>query len=450
MSYPAVVEKRSRPTEEKPARSSRIPAGRIERLARIGWLAGEAALGGLAERGRRVGKPAGDYHPLLSASNAERLTRRLSTLRGAAMKLGQLLSLEGEDFLPPEFSDALLALRADADAMPRTQLARVLGRAWGKGWEDRIDAFDWDPIAAASIGQVHVGEHGGRALAFKVQYPGVAQSIESDLDNLASVFRLARLLPEEIDLDPVVAEAKQQLRGEADYLEEAAALERYRELLADEARCAVPAVDREWTTRRVLAMDFLSGRPLEDLRGSEYSDEERDRVAELLFRILFRELFEWRYCQTDPNFANYLYDPKTGQLGLIDLGSAREVPERLSALYLEIFRAGLANRRGRLEELGCEVGFFSPDERRDRIESVVDMMELACEPFHRDGYDCGASDLAKRLRERGFALTFEQGFAQPPPAETMFLHRKIGGTFLLTSRLRARIAGRTLIERFIG
>ncbi|NNL84315.1 MAG: AarF/ABC1/UbiB kinase family protein [Myxococcales bacterium] len=435
---------------EERSRESRIPAGRLERLLRIGWLAGEAALGGLAERARRIGDPQSAYHPVLSEANAERLTRRLSTLRGAAMKLGQLLSLEGEDFLPPEFSDALMALRADADAMPRSQLDRVLGRAWGRGWQERLEHFDWEPVAAASIGQVHVGRHEGRTLAFKVQYPGVAESIESDVDNLASVFRLARLLPAEVDLEPVIAEAKRQLRCEADYRAEAAALAHYRALMGAEDRCLVPSVLDEWTTRQVLAMDFLPGLPLEDLLGPEHRAAERDRVAGLLLRILFRELFEWRFCQTDPNFANYLYDARNGTLGLLDLGSAREVPDWLSAAYLEIFRAGLANNRGRLKEIACEVGYFGPDERMDRVNSVVDMLELACEPFHRDGYDCGDSDLAKRIRERGFTLAFEQGFTRPPPPETMFLHRKIGGTFLLASRLRARIAGRTLIEPFLA
>ena len=136
-------------------RSSRIPAGRIERFARAGWMAGEAALGGLWEKARQLGggEDASSYSSLLNPAAAERLARRLSSMRGAAMKLGQMLSLEGEDLLPPEVARALAMVRADADSMPETQLRRVLGRAYGRGWEKRFRSFDPTPVAAASIGR---------------------------------------------------------------------------------------------------------------------------------------------------------------------------------------------------------------------------------------------------------------------------------------------------------
>src|SRR5215470_16949869 len=157
---------------------SRVPAGRLERLTRIGWMAGEAALGGVAERARRMaagGEPAGSA--LFTGPNARRLARRLSRMRGAAMKLGQLLSLEGDDFLPREVAEALALLRSDADAMPDEQLRAVLRAEYGEGWEARFAHFDAEPIAAASIGQVHEARLAdGRELALKIQYPGVARS----------------------------------------------------------------------------------------------------------------------------------------------------------------------------------------------------------------------------------------------------------------------------------
>ncbi len=282
-----------------------------------------------------------------------------------------------------------------------------------------------------------------------MQYPGVAKSIESDVDNLATAFGLARLLPQELDLDPIVAEAKRQLRVEADYQLEAAALRRYGQLLVSEPACVVPGVIDAWSTRRVLAMDRVPGLPLEDLAGPDHDPAERNRVVTCLYRILFRELFEWRYCQTDPNLANYLYDPQSGAIGLLDLGSTREVPEWLSSTYREIFRAGIRRDREALRSLALEVGFVNASDPRESIELVVEMMELGCEPFREDGYDCGGSDLAKRLRDIGFDLTFGHGFMRPPPAETMFLHRKMGGTFLLAARLKAVIPGRSLIGPFL-
>ncbi len=260
-------------------RRARIPSGRIERLARIGWLAGEVTLGGLAEGARRwFGSDTVERSIFVTHMNAQRLAKRLSSLRGAAMKLGQLLSLEGDDYLPPEITGALARLRADAHAMPDAQLRRVLGHALGKGWERRFREFGFDPVAAASIGQVHYAvANDGRELALKIQYPGVARSIDSDVDNLASLLRLSRLLPGAFDVSGLLTEAKRQLRQEADYHAEAAHLRRYRGLLADDPAFVVPGVHDDFTTPHVLAMDFVRGTPLDEV--GEISQAVRNRIG---------------------------------------------------------------------------------------------------------------------------------------------------------------------------
>jgi predicted unusual protein kinase regulating ubiquinone biosynthesis (AarF/ABC1/UbiB family) len=149
---------------------------------------------------QQAGEPAHLGSVLFSGPNARRLAARLGRLRGAAMKVGQLVSLQGEDVLPPEFAQALAVLRAQATPMPLQQLRGVLGREFGKGWERRFATFDYEPVAAASIGQVHhATTPDGRDLALKIQYPGVARSITSDIDNVA-VLRLFNLLPLNLDV----------------------------------------------------------------------------------------------------------------------------------------------------------------------------------------------------------------------------------------------------------
>jgi predicted unusual protein kinase regulating ubiquinone biosynthesis (AarF/ABC1/UbiB family) len=131
----------------------------------------------------------------------------------SAMKMGQMLSMESADILPREFTDALATLRDSANRMPRSQVRGVLGREYGKGWEARFETFDYEPAAAASIGQVHRARtRDGRDLALKIQYPGVARSIDSDVDNMALFLRLANILPIEMDISGIVAEVKRQLR----------------------------------------------------------------------------------------------------------------------------------------------------------------------------------------------------------------------------------------------
>jgi predicted unusual protein kinase regulating ubiquinone biosynthesis (AarF/ABC1/UbiB family) len=432
-----------------------VPQGQLERLGRIGWMAGELTLGGAVEKARRFASGASAQNAasaLLSGANARRLAKRLSAMRGAAMKLGQLLSLEGDDFLPPEFAGALAVLRADGDAMPDAQRERLLATEWGAAWRERFAEFDPEPIAAASIGQVHRAvARDGRVLALKVQYPGVASSIESDVDNLVTALRWSRLLPADVDLADLAAEAKRQLVREADYEQEAASLERYGELLTGEPGVAVPRVHRDLTTPRVLAMDFLRGVPLEDLCGAEHGQARRDEVAALLYRLLLREIFELRFVQSDPNFANFLWLPEAQQVGLVDLGAAHAVAPRVAAQYARLIGGAMAGSRDALRAFALELGYVRGDEPHARIEGVVDALEIGCEPFAARGvYEFARSDLTERLRNAALELAFVRGHRRPPPVETLFLQRKFAGTFLLCARLRARVDLRRLAAPFVA
>ncbi len=409
--------------------------------------AGELAFGAAAEGMRRLarGEAAQFGTALLSAPNAKRLAARLARLRGAAMKIGQLVSLQGEDVLPPEFAQALSVLRSQAVPMPPEQVRRVLGREYGKGWEKRFAHFDWEPIAAASIGQVHrATAANGRDLALKIQYPGVARSIASDVDNVAVLLRLFNLLPLGIDVAGMAAEAKRQLAQEADYEAEGRFLERYAKLVAGEPGLLVPRVHWDLTTPRVMAMDFVAGEPLEYL--ASVSQAKRDAVGSLLERLLFRELFEFRVMQTDPNFANYLYQPDSGRVVLLDFGATMRFPAAFVANYVRITRAVIEGDRDAVAQEAMRIGYAGSDDSPARLEAVTDIVFLVCEPLrHRGRYDFPGSDLPARVRDLGYDLAFRQGLVRAPPPETIFLHRKLVGSFLLLARIGARVDARALV-----
>jgi predicted unusual protein kinase regulating ubiquinone biosynthesis (AarF/ABC1/UbiB family) len=426
-----------------------VPQSRLGRLARIGLAAGELAVGGAIEGLRRLGQPndpkAGS--PLFTATTARRLAERLSNLRGAAMKLGQLISLQGEEVLPPEFAQALAVLRSSAAPMPPEQLHRVLGREYGRGWEARFAEFSDEPIAAASIGQVHRARtRDGRDLALKIQYPGVARSIASDVDNVATLLRMAKVLPIDIDVPAIAGEAKRQLQQEADYLAEGRFLEKYARLVAGEPDLHVPRVHWDFTTPRVMAMDFVDGVPLESMALEGVAQKQRDRLGALLEHLMFRELFEFRVMQTDPNFANYLFQPASGQLVLLDFGATQVLSPTLVEKFRRITRAVIAKDRAAVAREAAAIGYLGRDAPRSHVEAAVDMILLVCEPLHHRGrYDFGASDLPARARDFGFDLAFKQGLMKAPPPETMFLHRKLAGMYLLVARLGSRIDVRSLI-----
>jgi predicted unusual protein kinase regulating ubiquinone biosynthesis (AarF/ABC1/UbiB family) len=241
----------------------------MSRLALFGGMA-SGVLGGMlvdgalqVARGRRPS--ASDL--LLTPGNALRVTHQLAHLRGAAMKAGQLISMDAGEVLPAELTGILSRLREDAHPMPAAQLNATLKQQWGADWRSRFAQFSATPLAAASIGQVHRARTlDGRELAIKIQYPGVRESIDSDVDNVGTLLRLSGLLPKGLDIAPLLAAAKQQLHEEADYGREGECLLKFRQLLEGSPEFLVPDLAADFSTEHVLAMTYVQGVPIESSR----------------------------------------------------------------------------------------------------------------------------------------------------------------------------------------
>ena len=428
-----------------------VPSGRLSRLGQFGRLAGGVAGGMLAEGARRLAD--GDRprmrDMLLTPGNVNRIADRLSHLRGAAMKLGQMISMDAGDLLPPELAEIMARLRQNAHRMPPQQLQQVLNRDWGKDWRPRFARFNASPIAAASIGQVHRAQtRDGRDLAIKVQYPGVRQSIGADVDNVAGLLRMTGLLPNELDIAPLLAAAKQQLEDEADYLREGGQMALFAKLLANAPDYVVPVLDDEFTTGQVLAMSFVEGRPIEDL--VDAPQDTRDAAVGSLIALVLRELFEFGVMQTDPNFANYRYQPDTGRLVLLDFGASRPVAPETSTGYRALLRAVVAADRDGVRDAALAAGFVGAGaiaHHRPRIDKMIDVIIAV---LNRPGpFDFGDRGFVEVLREQGIAVASDQASWHIPPPEMLFIQRKISGTALLAARLKARIDIRAMLEPYL-
>jgi predicted unusual protein kinase regulating ubiquinone biosynthesis (AarF/ABC1/UbiB family) len=413
-----------------------------------GGIAGRAALG--SARALATGQRPDAAALLLSPGNIRRVTDQLADLRGAAMKMGQLISMDTGDFLPPELSEIMARLRADGQAMPPKQLRTVLDRGWGKGWLSRFARFDVRPIAAASIGQVHrAWMKDGTELAVKVQYPGVRASIDSDVDNVATLMRLSGLVPGHLDTSSMLSEAKRQLHEEADYAREADCLARFHALLADSPDFVVPRLHGELTTPDILTMDYVPGEPIEAL--AEAPQDVRDAAMTRLIGLVFRELFEFRLMQTDPNFANYRWNRTTGQIVLLDFGATREISPEIAARYHQLMVAGLEGDRAATRNAAVEIGFFGPDTGPDKQDRILDLFEAAFAPVKTSGtFDFSSTDIAARVKDDGLALAQDRDFWHIPPVDTLFLQRKFGGLFLLGARLKARVDVRAMMAQWAG
>ncbi|CAH1592236.1 putative ABC transporter [Vibrio owensii] len=433
------------------AKERSLPTHRISRFSKFASLATRVAGNVIAEGTKQIAKgnkpKAKDL--LLTPQNIARLTDQLAHLRGAAMKLGQMLSMDAGDVLEPELADILSRLRSNADPMPAKQLNGVMEGSLGANWKAEFLSFNFKPIASASIGQVHQAySDAGDNLAVKVQYPGIRKSIDSDVDNVGTLLKVVGLIPESVDYKGLLEEAKKQLHDEADYVREAQFAIRYHDALKEHPHFVVPKIHTESSSDSVLAMEFIDGSPIEQIE--HYDQSTRDFVMHSLLELLFRELFEFKMVQTDPNFANYLYIENTRQIGLLDFGATREYSERFSTGYRQAFASVVNNDEQGLNEALEQIGFFSQTILPDQRQAILDLVKMACEPMLVDElYDFKASGLAQKLREAGTILSMEQEYWHTPPADALFLHRKIGGMYLLAARIGAKVNIRQLVSPYL-
>ncbi len=428
-------------------KSRRVPASRLSRLAHFGGLAGKVASNVMIAGAKQAlsGQKTSRTELLLQPGNINAVAEKLSHLRGAAMKLGQLLSMDAGELLPPELSALLARLRADAAPMPHKQLVATFAKELGPDWLDKFSHIELNSFARASIGQVHKAtSEQGQKLAIKVQYPGVADSIHSDVDNVVSLIKLSGLLPKTLNIQPLVEEAKLQLLAETDYHLEASALNGFAQALADNPHFKVPGSYPSLSTRHLLTMEFVEGEPLENM--VTLPQHTRDELAFRLIELFFIEMFELGMIQTDPNLANYQYNRSSGQIVLLDFGATRTISPALRQGYKKLLRAGAEQNREALKQAACEIGYFADDIDGHYQQAVLSLFDLAMSPLRSStAFDFAASGLAKQISEQGRQLSMQSRQWHTPPVDALFIHRKLAGLYLIAARLKAKVDLRPLL-----
>ena len=435
---------------QKNTDTASIPKSRLSRLGKLSSLVGRVAGNMLAEG---VSELAKGNRPnmkdlLLTPTNAIRVADQLAQMRGAAMKVGQMISMDAGDMLPAQLTDLLARLRSDAKSMPEKDLIRLLEAQWGENWQEKFIQFPLQPIAAASIGQVHkVITQDLKRLAVKIQYPGIKQSINSDVDNVATLIKMTGLLPKGMDIKPLLAEAKKQLHDEADYALEGRYLNQYAAVIKNDEAFVIPVLDKEFSSDTILAMSFVDGIPIEQLVNAP--QETRDLVMSQLMRLFFKELFDFQLVQTDPNFANYQYNHETQKIVLLDFGATRVYTPQMAESYRQLMQSASKHEKPNIRQAILDIGLIRQDLPEKVQQNITELAYMACEPLYGESpYDFAASDLSSRLQRQGMQLGLEKEYAHTPSANAIFLHRKLGGLFLLAIKLKAKVDMQSLFAPY--
>ncbi|XP_062995858.1 atypical kinase COQ8B, mitochondrial [Elgaria multicarinata webbii] len=436
------------------ARERKVPVTRIGRLANFGGLAVGLGLGALAEVARNSlngeQKPKEDSlllesNPFLSEANTERLVDTLCKLRGAALKIGQMLSIQDNSFISPQLQRIFERVRQSADFMPPSQMKEVLVEELGSDWRDKVASFEETPFAAASIGQVHLGVlKDGTEVAMKIQYPGIAQSIQSDVDNLLSLLKMSVMVPEGLFADNTLQVLRKELEWECDYQREADCARRFRRLLAGDPFFEVPEVVGELSTRRVLVVELVGGVPLDQCQALD--QETRNEICSHILRLCLRELFEFRFMQTDPNWSNFFYDAERHKVTLLDFGASRGYSKEFTDHYIEVVRAAADGDRAKVLQKSKDLKFITGFETKVFEEAHVNAVMILGEAFSTPGlFDFGAQNTTQSIQDLVPVMLKHR--LSPPPEECYSLHRKMAGSFLICTRLGAAIPCREIFEK---
>jgi predicted unusual protein kinase regulating ubiquinone biosynthesis (AarF/ABC1/UbiB family) len=466
------------PTEksDKKEKLSQIKTGSLSRglaLARVSMSAGaRAASHALGNIFSDENQKAESYRELLM-SQINHLSRELGELKGSLMKVGQMLSMYGEQFLPPEANALLKSLQSEAPPLQWSAIEKQLKRQLTPEQLATVE-IETEPMASASLGQVHRARRksDGKLLAIKIQYPGVDKAIEGDLKALRSILSVINLVPKGPKFDEVFKEVRFMLQQEVDYEHELETTREFKQLLAQDSRFIVPEVFPELSSKRILTTSLEAGVQVDGPEVLSLSQERRNTLGVAFVDLYFQELFNLGAVQTDPHFGNYRV--RLGEAGvpdrivLLDFGAVRRLPRSFWDTYLDMVVAAHEKNTKRLIQGGINLGFISTDDTEELKNHFVEFCYLITEPFfppeldkpgakhsgpkelynEKGAYLFGESDLPKRAAKKGAVLAVSARF-RSPPKEIVFLDRKLGGIFIFLSVLKVQIRGSDVMSKYI-
>lgn len=431
-------------------------------MARMGVIAGTNMAGhtfGNLFRGKQA---RADRNREFYVEQAEFLADELGRLKGSVMKVGQMLSVYGQYFMPPEVIEVLRSLQDDSPPVAWEDMEPVVIERLGVKRLAELE-IDPEPLAAASLGQVHRARRksDGRELCVKIQYPRLAEAIDSDIKTLTRIVKIARIVPKGIELTAVMEEVREMIYREVDYSHELRMTREFYNHLAGDERYVVPEVFEEYSTENLLVTSFEEADHVQSDAVQALPQARRNQLAKNALELFFNEFFEWGLVQTDPHFGNYkirLNENGQDQMVLLDFGATREFAPRFLSAYHDVVGGAFEGDGERLIQGAFDMGLLRENSPKSVKDAFADVGFLVIEPFSdnppeelvtANGEYCwGESDLPWRVSKAVSRAAISRWF-RIPPREIVFLHRRLGGVFVLLAVLDAKIAARSTLEGYL-
>ncbi len=449
---------------------SRIKTGSFERrlsLTKAGLFAGTRMATHMATNLFSSKETRQARHREMLSRQAQYLVEELGKLKGSVVKIGQVMALYGEHFLPVEVTEALHTLEDRTTALDWPVIREELDKELGPERLAELEVEE-EPVGAASLGQVHRARRrsDGLELCLKVQYPGVSDAIDSDLSAVAQLLKMARVVSFGPDFDEWLEEVRVMMHREADYDLEARTTDRFRQMLENDPRFVVPQVLFEYSTTHVMATTYETGYSVTAPAVQGLSVERRSELGKAALELFLRELFEWGEIQTDPNFGNYRVrladeEGRPDRLVLLDFGAVQAYSDRFLKPVRDMIRASYERDLDAVIRGGVALRFMRDDWPPAVLKRFGEVCMAVLEPLSREDvpkpdfavndqgqYRWRQSDLANRIARQATRSAVSRYF-RIPPREFVFLNRKLVGVFTLISVLGAEFNGQPILEKYL-
>lgn len=379
---------------------------------------------------------------------AKTIAKTLSDLKGAAMKVGQLLSIDLADYFPEEAAAILSQLQNNATQEKFEVIQTTLVEELGKEKLGQYTSIEEVALASASISQIHRAKLNGLDVVLKVQHRFVADSIENDIKMLNHLITLlSKFYRKSINFDFMFAEIQTVLTNELDFHYEQKSLLEFQDKLQRfeyRNKIILPTVYADYSTKKVLTMSYESGITLNQWILNRPNQSEKEKIARLMLELYCFEFFTVGMVQTDPNFSNFLIREVEGdlQLVLLDFGATKKYDQQFIDNYVTLIKSLENDSADKIIELSIEFGFLNREESPEVQKLYLEMMSIAIEPFMKckkvGSFSFSDIEYSKRsnaiLREFITSLKYSA-----PPHQIIFLHRKLGGLFALLKRLNLEL-----------